>query len=69
MTTLLKMKLNFKPNINIQQPTSQQPSQPSQPSIRAYQNNTFVLGATKNRNCAALYIQGNKTCSSCGGKR
>lgn len=69
MTSIFRMKLNFKPNTNTQQIGLLQPAQPAQQTVRAYQNNTFVLGATNNRNCAALYIQGNKTCSSCGGKR
>jgi len=26
------------------------------------------LGATQNRNCSPLIVQGNKSCKSCGGK-
>ena len=49
-----KMNMNFGYNQQTSQQTSQQ---------------TLRMGSTTRRVCAALYVQGNKTCNTCGSKR
>jgi hypothetical protein len=59
----------FKLNNSRQQPKQETITKP-QPQIQVQQQQprTFVLGKTKNRLCAALQIQGNKKCGTCGGR-
>ena len=61
MPTLIKMNLNFhrrhikyNPNLELK---------------RQSQNQTFNLIKNKNRNSMQIKFQGNKTCSSCSGKK
>ena len=53
-----KMNMNFGYNQQTNQQTSQQTSQ-----------QTLRMGSTTRRVCAALYVQGNKTCNTCGSKK
>ena len=61
---MLSFRMNIYNNYNKQ--TSQQSSQQS--SQQTSQQN-IRMGLIKKRDCAALYIQGNKTCNTCGSKR
>ena len=54
-------------NFGNDQQTSQQTNQ--QTSQQTSQPQTIRLGSTTKRVCAALYVQGNKTCNTCGSKR
>ena len=59
MSTLkMNMHLNLRSTIRT---IPQVPQVPQVPQIR--------LGLGKKRNCASLYVQGNKTCNTCGSKR
>ena len=52
--------MNMYNNYNKQ--TSQQTSQQTN-------QQTLRMGSTTRRVCAALYVQGNKTCNTCGSKK
>ncbi len=43
------------------------PQVPQVPQVS--QVSQIRLGLGKKRNCASLYVQGNKTCNTCGSKR
>ena len=53
-----RMNMNFS---NTQQTSQQTTQQTTQQTLR--------MGSTTRRVCAALYVQGNKTCNTCGSKR
>ena len=53
-----RMNMNFGNNQQTSQQTNQQTNQ-----------QTLRMGSTTRRVCAALYVQGNKTCNTCGSKR
>ena len=53
-----KIYMNFGNN---QQTTRQTTQQMTQQTLR--------MGSTTRRVCAALYVQGNKTCNTCGSKK
>lgn len=53
----VRMNMNFNQNNRTSQQTRQQTSQ---------QN--LRMGSTTRRVCAALYVQGNKTCGTCGSR-
>tara|TARA_B100001093_G_scaffold172549_1_gene165365 strand:+ start:324 stop:512 length:189 start_codon:yes stop_codon:yes gene_type:complete len=57
-----KMNMNFGNNQQTSQQTSQQTTQQTS-------QQTLRMGSTTRRVCAALYVQGNKTCNTCGSKR
>ena len=57
---MLSFRMNMYNNYNKQ--TSQQTSQQTN-------QQTLRMGSTTRRVCAALYVQGNKTCNTCGSKK
>ena len=57
-----RMNMNFGNNQQTSQQTSQQTNQQTN-------QQTLRMGSTTRRVCAALYVQGNKTCNTCGSKR
>ena len=57
-----KMNMNFGYNQQTSQQTTQQTSQQTN-------QQTLRMGSTTKRVCAALYVQGNKTCNTCGSKK
>ena len=57
-----KMNMNFGNNQQTSQQTTQQTNQQTS-------QQTLRMGSTTKRVCAALYVQGNKTCNTCGSKK
>ena len=57
-----RMYMNFGNNQQTNQQTSQQTNQQTN-------QQTLRMGSTTKRVCSALYVQGNKSCNSCGSKR
>ena len=57
----MNMHLNLRSTIRTISQVPQVPQVPQVSQIR--------LGLGKKRNCASLYVQGNKTCNTCGSKR
>ena len=65
---MLSFRMNMYNNYNKQ--TSQQTSlQTSQQTNQQTNQQTLRMGSTTRRVCAALYVQGNKTCNTCGSKK
>ena len=59
----MKMKLYNK------QTQQQQTQQQQTPPPVHYETSRYRLGFISSRKCASLIVQGNKSCSSCSGKK
>ena len=66
----MNMHLNLRSTIRTIPQVSQVQQVQQVPQVQQVQQVSQIrLGLGKKRNCASLYVQGNKTCNTCGSKR